>query len=198
MKLDLEDPIALLLAAADALAAGNVEAVVYGGLALAAYGEPRETKDADLAVVSASGQQGCDALRRAGLDAQVTFDRVQFGGNLVSRVTLLPGGTASGLNTVDLVEPRSPRFARVAIDRAIAGTLRGREIRVVAPEDFIVLKALSTRERDLEDAATVLRSLGAQLDVALIDREVAALAAEVADHDVAGRAARIRDLARAP
>jgi len=50
-KLDLDDPVALLLAVTRALGSAGIECATYGGLALAAYGEPRETKDADVAVV---------------------------------------------------------------------------------------------------------------------------------------------------
>jgi hypothetical protein len=195
MKLDLDDPIAVLLAAVDAFRAHALPAAAYGGLALAAYGEPRETKDADLAVASVGAETARDALVAAGLDASLTFNRVTFGGNFISRITLLPGDEATGLNTVDLVEPRSPRFARDAVERSIEGTLRGQSLHVLTPEDFILFKALSTRERDLEDAATVMRSLTERLDSELIDVEASRLAKEIADHDVIDHLRRIRALA---
>jgi hypothetical protein len=47
--LDLGDPTAVALAAFGALHGAGIEAALYGGLALAAYGEPRETRDADFA-----------------------------------------------------------------------------------------------------------------------------------------------------
>jgi hypothetical protein len=186
--IDLSDPIALLLAAADALHGAGIPAAAYGGLALAIYGEPRETRDADLAVVGTSATQGMEAMVRAGFTATVAFDRVGFGGLWVSRVTLVGGGE---LNTVDLVEPRSERYARDVLARAVSGRLRERELVVVAPEDFVILKVLSSRDRDLEDAVSVLASLGGELDVGLIDREVAELATELATHDVTGRWARV-------
>jgi hypothetical protein len=67
--IDLGDPTAVLLAATKALRDAGIDAATYGGLALAAYGEPRETKDADLAVVGVSGEVGRGALARAGFDA---------------------------------------------------------------------------------------------------------------------------------
>jgi hypothetical protein len=193
--IDLGDPTAVLVAATKALREAGVDAATYGGLALAAYGEPRETKDADLAVAGVRGEVGREALARAGFDATLAFDRVPFGGQLVSRVTLLPGELATGLNTVDLVEPRSPRYAAEALARAVAGTLRGEAIRIVTPEDFVLFKVLSTRERDLEDAATVVRALGGRLDVSWVEKEARVLAAEITDHDVTGRLARVRALA---
>jgi len=50
-----------------------------------------------------------------------------------------------------------------------------------------MLKILATRERDLEDAVTVVRSLASRIDMDLIERELEALAIEISDHDVMGR-----------
>ncbi len=184
--IDLNDPVAVLLAALQALDRVGIDAAAYGGLALAAYGEPRETKDADLAVAGIGGAQAEAALRAAGLDVVLAFDQVRFGGQLVSRLTLV-GGTAGSLNTADLVEPRSSRYARQVLARSLTGLLRTHRIRVVSPEDFVVLKILATRERDLEDAATVLSSLATHIDMELIERELTELATEIPDHDVKGR-----------
>src|SRR5215813_2531653 len=106
---DLGDPVAVLLAAVEAFRAARIDCAVYGGLALAAYGEPRETKDADVAVVGVSGAEAEAALRAGGLDAKLAFERVEFGGNIISRVTLLGDAVTPGLNMVDMVEPRSSR-----------------------------------------------------------------------------------------
>lgn len=186
MTIDLNDPVAVLLAALQALERAGIEAAAYGGLALAVYGEPRETKDADLAVAGVSAAQGEVALRAAGFDVIPAFDRMRFGGQLVSRLTLI-GGAAGSLNTVDLVEPRSSRYAHAVLARSLTGSLRQEPLRVVSPEDFVVMKILATRERDLEDAVTVVRSLASRIDIELIERELEPLAVEISDHDVIGR-----------
>ena len=49
--MDLNDPTTVALLAADAFEAAGFEYALYGGLLTAAYGEPRETRDADLAVI---------------------------------------------------------------------------------------------------------------------------------------------------
>jgi len=184
MSIDLNDPVAVLLAAFQALERAGIEAAAYGGLALAVYGEPRETKDADLAVAGGvSAAQGEAALRAAGFDVMLAFDRMRFGGQLVSRLTLI-GGAAGSLNTADLVEPRSSRYAHEVLARSLTGSLRQEPLRVVSPEDFVVLKILATRERDLEDVVTVVRSLANRIDMKLIERELEALAIEIPDHDV--------------
>ncbi|MBI3180891.1 MAG: nucleotidyltransferase [Myxococcales bacterium] len=193
--MDLNDPTAALLAVASALDTAGIEAAAYGGLALAAYGEPRETKDADLAIAGTSTGAAVGALENAGLEVSLAFDRTRFGGLLITRVTLLGGSQHTGLNMADLVEPRSARFARRAIERAVRGEIRGQVIRVLAPEDFVLFKVLSTRERDLEDAASVLRTLGGRMNRAAIEAEARALAAEILDHEVASRLEKVLALA---
>ncbi len=191
LPIDLNDPVAVLLAVIQAFERAGIEAATYGGLALAAYGEPRETKDADLAVSAVTGAQGEAALREAGFDVILAFDRVRFGGQHVSRLTLV-GGAAGALNTADLVEPRSLRYARESLARSLTGSLRGQPLRVISPEDFVIMKTLATRDRDLEDAATVVRTLAARLDMELIERELVLLAAEITDHDILDRRRRLR------
>ena len=56
MTIDLDDPVALMLAASSACERAGLEVAAYGGLAAGAYGEPRETRDADLAVTSVSAE----------------------------------------------------------------------------------------------------------------------------------------------
>jgi hypothetical protein len=190
MPLDLNDPTAVALAIYRALSARGIDAALYGGLALAAYGEPRETRDADFAVMGVGGAVAVEALEPIEASLALAMDRERFGGLLITRVTLAEGGGRAGLNVLDLVEPRSPRFAGEALARAVTGSLRGVAIRVLTPEDFVLFKLLSTRDRDIEDAATVLRSGPLPLDRSLIDAEAAHLAAEIPDHGIAARLAR--------
>lgn len=189
--MDLTDPIAVALAAADALGRAGLEAALYGGLVLAAYGEPRETRDADLAVAGTQAINALEAFRSAGLHPLLAFDGMTFGGLRISRLTLLAGNDDVGLNVVDLVEPRSARYSKTALERSIHGHLRGATIKLLSPEDFVVFKILSSRERDLEDATSVLKSLGPDLDIELVRRECAALAEEIPGFDVLGRARRL-------
>jgi hypothetical protein len=112
------------------------------------------------------------------------FAGTRFGGLSITRLSLVGGGK---LNTVDLVTPRSPRYAGALMRRPIRGALDGQELAIVAPEDFVLLKVLQTRDHDLEDARTVMTALAGRLDEQLLAHEAAALAAEITDHDVAGR-----------
>lgn len=190
-NVDLTDPTTVALLAADAFQAAALPYALYGGLLTAAYGEPRETRDADLAVIDVSAPRAREALLAKGVQTHIAFENVQFGGLTLSRLTLLGAGD-TGLNTIDLVRPRSPRYAEAAVTRAALSTLRGADIRVLTLEDFIVFKVLSTRERDAEDARLALRRSAVALDEPLLAREIGRLAEELTDVDVRGRWAAIR------
>ena len=183
--MDLADPVAVALAIADCLREEAIPHALYGGLLLAAYGEARETKDVDVAVVHADAGAVAGLLdRRLGLHTMPAFDRRSFGGLLVSRVTLVEG---EELNTLDLVEPANAEYARRALERGIESNLRRRPIRVLTPEDFVLFKLLSSRERDLADARSVIQSLGADLDRALLEEEVRRLAPSLPEHPISDR-----------
>jgi hypothetical protein len=188
--MNLDDPVATALRVARVLERAEISYGLYGGLAVAAYGVARETKDADVAVVSADAAFFVQLLAIDGLPATAAFERVRFGGLIISRATLLGGDADVGLNTVDLIEPASPRYASLAVARTLRAPLRDQDIAILAPEDVVIFKVLSTREKDLEDASSILRQLGDQLDLATIGTEMLALAAELEGHDVAARWAR--------
>jgi hypothetical protein len=76
MPLVLDDPTAVALAIFRALTAHRIEAALYGGLALAAYGEPRETRDADFAVVGLTAAAA--ALAGLGLQLVLALDRARL------------------------------------------------------------------------------------------------------------------------
>lgn len=194
--MNLDDPVATALRVARLLERAEVAYGLYGGLAVAAYGVARETKDADLAVLSADAGLLVQLLSNDGLPATPAFDRVRFGGLIVSRATLLGSEADTGLNTVDLIEPASARYAALAVARTLRAPLRGHDISLLAPEDVVIFKVLSTREKDLEDAAAILRHLGDELDLATIGTEIQRLAAEIEGHDVAGRWLRCQSASR--
>ena len=190
--MNLNDPVATALLVAEALDQSGQRYALFGGLLLAAYGEPRETRDADVAVVDLTAETARQALEASGLHALVSFDAVTFGGLSVGRVALVGGDEHLGLNVLDLVRPRSWRYGRVALDRSVRVPLRDRTIQALTADDFVIFKALATRDRDLDDAASVLRRSGDLLDVGLIEQEVEALAAEIDDWDIRGHWEAIR------
>ena len=134
--MDLDDPIALALAIAEALRAEELPHALYGGLLLAAYGEARETRDVDVAMAHADAASVVGMLGvRLGLRTIPAFDRRVFGGLFVSRITLVEGDE---LNTLDIVEPRDAAYATRALGRALESSLRSRPIRVLTTDDFVI------------------------------------------------------------
>ena len=202
--MDLNDPTTVALLAAEAFEAAGHPYALYGGLLTAAYGDPRETRDADLAVVDLPASRARGALAAVGVQVMIAFENTTFGGLRLSRLTLLGASPdsestdttgvtpATGLNTIDLVQPRSQRYAALAVQRAVSSTLRDRPLRVLTLEDFILFKMLSTRDRDLEDARAAIRRSTAALDRVLLDDERAALAAELPDANIEERWAAIQ------
>ena len=187
--MDLDDPIALALAIAEALRRRGVPHALYGGLLLAAYGEARETRDVDIAVAQADVASVVGLLEaELGLRTIPSFDRRTFGGLLISRITLVEGDE---LNTLDLVEPRDSAYTARALGRAIESSLRDRPIHVLTAEDFVLFKLLSTRDRDLADAESVTRNLGADLEPELIEIEIERLAGTSPEHDIRARWRRV-------
>lgn len=190
--MNLNDPVATALLAAEALERAGQRYALFGGLLLAAYGEPRETRDADFAVVDLTAEAARLALEATGMPSLVTFDDVTFGGLTVGRVALVGGGDHVGLNVLDLIRPRSERYRALALARSVRAPLRDRSIQALTAEDFVIFKTLASRERDLDDAASVLRRTADLMDLALIEHEIDALAVEIGDWDVRGRWASIQ------
>ena len=65
--MNLTDPVATALLAAEALDHAGHPYALFGGLLLAAYGEARETRDADIAVVDLTAEAARLALDAAGV-----------------------------------------------------------------------------------------------------------------------------------
>ncbi|MGH7571730.1 MAG: hypothetical protein ACREMK_07800 [Gemmatimonadota bacterium] len=124
--MNLSDPTSAALVAVEAAERIDGDYALYGGLLLAAYDEPRETRDVDLAVASLRADPMRTSLTEMGLSVAPNFEGMVFGGLVVDRITLLGSEDDLGLNTIDLVRPRSARFAGEALERTPRAPLRGR------------------------------------------------------------------------
>ncbi|RMF24001.1 MAG: hypothetical protein D6760_04280 [Deltaproteobacteria bacterium] len=138
------------------------EGVAYalaGGMAANLYrSEVRATEDLDLSVKirPPQGVALADALRARGW-------------------TVTP--IAKGVHQLRLTRPGYPRvdclvagtdFEEAAIDRALEMAVAGRRLRVLCPEDLIVLKLVAGRARDFDAAGDMINTLGDRLDSAYI------------------------------
>lgn len=141
------------------LSDAGILSIVIGGIAVAAWGEPRTTRDVDLKVL----------LSRE--DSHVLLDLLISGyTSLVAspEQTLRKQGLIfiqDDLGTrLDLLLADTP-YDQLAIKRGQNVEIqKGMTIRVCSPEDLIIYKLISTRLRDHEDAGSVIHRQDEKLD----------------------------------
>lgn len=136
---------------------------VVGGIAVGIWGEPRVTRDVDVKVLL-TRDDAARLLEVLGSDYQslienplrslsntgVLFVQDERG----TRLDLLLGETAFDAEAI-----RRAQFVELA---------PGLKARVCSPEDLIIYKLVSTRQRDYEDAVSVIRRQGDALDDAYV------------------------------
>ena len=84
--MDLNDPTLVAILGAEVFERAGIPHALYGGLLVAAYGEP-----------PIAGR----ALEQAGLRTQMEFQDLTFGGLSVSRLTILGSGAFTALRDLD-------------------------------------------------------------------------------------------------
>lgn len=167
-----------LLGLARVLEERKIPYMVIGGLANAVWGEPRATLDIGVTVWVEDGE-----IARVVDDLTSAFralnpDPVAF----VRQTRVLPLESAEGVR-MDVIFGLLP-FEREAIRRAVPVAIGGRSVRFCTAEDLVLMKIISSRDRDQADArAIVLRRL-ADLDLAYLEPRIAELAALVARDDI--------------
>lgn len=159
-----------------ALEAADVPYFVSGSFASAAHGVPRSTNDID--IVIAPTRQQLDALLQQfppeeyatdGEDAHDAFERKSLFNVVDYSTSWKVDFIVSDLSAFDLA-----RFARKSVVE-IAGV----HLYTASPEDILITKLwwakLGESERQINDAAGILRVQGNALDVAYIEKWVTAL-----------------------
>jgi hypothetical protein len=137
----------------------GIPSIVIGGVAVAAWGEPRLTRDVDLKVLLS--RQDADRL----LEILSTSYRplLPDPGEMLRKQALLFIQDSAGTR-LDLLLADTP-YDVVAIQRGRDIEVQpGMLVRVCSPEDLILYKLISTRPRDHEDARSVIRRQGDALD----------------------------------
>lgn len=159
-----------LVGLATFLGRGGIPYMVIGGLANIVWGEPRATLDIDVTVWVPDGQLE-SFVDRVGQSYRVLVDApLPF----IQTARVLPIETTTGVR-IDLVLGLLP-FEREAIDRARDLMVAGTQVRFCTPEDLVLMKIISDRDRDLADArALVLRLLPA-LDLHYLEPRIIELA----------------------
>ncbi len=137
------------------LSGAGIESAAIGGLAVAIWGEPRVTRDVDLKILleRSDGASLLEFLQDGGYKFEADASTVR---------------NASGTRVDFLLADTS--FDRACVQRRVPGILPGKvEVEVCTAEDLIVLKLISTRPRDREDAAGVVLRQKGKLDQAYVE-----------------------------
>ncbi|MBN1417641.1 MAG: hypothetical protein JXP34_02635 [Planctomycetes bacterium] len=159
-RISLEE---LFLRTIDVLEKTGVRYLIYGGVALPAWGDVVTTQDLDL-VVQVDEEE---AARLIGAFREAGF--------------LLPDGAESlfpidtwtcasrGGRDVDIAWGAT-EFDDEAIRRAVRIRLYGRTVPIASAEDLILYKLVAHRRKDLAHVEDILRRQGARLDLAHLRR----------------------------
>lgn len=169
----------ILLASIEQIERLGIRYAVMGGFAARAWGLPRPTFDADIAVaVDAQGMQRLlDALESVGFDVP-SEHRTGFLDKIgpfdKARVTRFvdPHVWSTDLFVVQ------GEFLNSALARAHQGTIGGAKVKVMAPEDIILLKLIAHRRKDLADVEEIA-TLCPNLDIPYMRRWATTLGIEL-------------------
>ena len=151
----MSDPRSVFLAAIGAAESGPFPYLIYGGLAAALWGEPRYTEDVDL-VLFVPERHSFKFLRAAAkagfaVDEDLAIQQIQ-----VSGWARLPLGEAKSPWHLDLTLGDSP-FDKSALARRKQVELFDRKVWVASPEDLLIYKLVSWRDRDVMDVNAIVK-----------------------------------------
>lgn len=145
----------------------GLRSAVIGGLAYLAWGEPRLTKDVDLAVLTAlvDEDEKIDRL------LELVTSRIAEPQAFAKRNRVILGQTDAGVG-VD-IGLAAFDYEVGAIERSVEHDFgRGMMLRVICAEDLIIQKAFASREQDWIDIRWVLIRQQGKLDWSIIDQNL--------------------------
>lgn len=150
----MSSPEAVFLSTVRAVESGPFAYALYGGLVAGLWGEPRFTEDVDLVLFlpERESYRFLRAAAKAGfsVDEDLAIQQIQVNG-----WARLPLGDRDSRWHLDFTLGDSD-FDRSALARRREVTLFGRTVWAVAPEDLILYKLISARDRDLVDVRAVV------------------------------------------
>ena len=152
------------------LEGARVPYMVIGGIANLIWGEPRATIDIDVTVLVPADRVEA-FIASVGREYQVLVDDPA---TFVRDTRVLPVAARSGVR-IDLVFGLLP-FEEEAVRRAASVDAAGRSVRVCTPEDLILMKIISDRQRDLDDARAIVRRRLSELDLEYLEPRIAEMA----------------------
>lgn len=163
------------------LEAAGVPYMVIGGIANLVWGQPRATLDIDVTVLVASSRLEAFLERVAKHYRVLVADAANF----VNTTRVLPVQHSSGVR-IDLIFGLLS-FEEEAIARAVTAGEAPVQFRVCTAEDLVLMKIISERPRDLDDAREILQRRRLLMDWAYLEPRVHELAMLLERHDIVQR-----------
>lgn len=159
----------------DIFEATGIEYVIWGGVAVVTYGEPRFTRDMDVVVRLRYSEVDTLArlLEETGYSVSVEAIR-----DAVDRYFYFNAiHLETGIKIDFCVAPRDPIYAWAFKHRRVKNFDEFRQAAYMPPESVILTKLQAYQEgsstRHLDDVESILRVSGPQLDLAYVHREAA-------------------------
>lgn len=145
--------------------AAGIDSMVVGGLAVAVWGEPRATRDADLKVQLTRD----DASRLLECLPPHLYELSPDSSELLRRFGFLFIKDTGGVR-IDLLLTDTAFDVEAIARRRKVEPLGSEAFDVCAPEDLIIYKMISTRARDHADVPGVIRRQQLSLDHDYVER----------------------------
>ncbi len=134
----------------------RIDYVVFGGIAVWAYGRRRQTRDIDLLISRESAKEALAVLSRAGFSTEETDHRWLYKASLDgAHIDLIFKAKGEIRLTPDLLKRRR------------TADIDGYTFSIMDPENLVLLKILATKEirpADWYDALSILNALGDRFD----------------------------------
>lgn len=156
------------------LEALRIPYILIGGLAVSMWGEPRATVDIDLALWIEPEQFEPTVTLLCGRLRPLPQDPLGF----VRQTRVLPVVTSQGVRA-DLVFAALPS-EREAISRARPMQVGDKTVKVASVEDLILMKLVSERPKDCDDALRLVRRFKDSLDRPYLEPRLKELAEALA------------------
>ena len=144
----MEELLKILKRATNVLESRDIDYIVFGGIAVWAYGRLRKTHDIDLLIRQGDAKETLRALRDAGFITEETDQ------NWLYKATM-------DQNDIDLIFKAKGgiRLTPEILERQQLLEISGYDFRVIDPENLVILKILATKEMrpaDWYDALSIL------------------------------------------
>jgi hypothetical protein len=162
---------------------------LFGAQAAILHGVTRLTADVDVTVALGprSNSELAAALARAGFEPRIAD--VQ---GFVEATRVLPLVHGRSRIPVDVVLA-GPGLEELFLARAEEREIEGARVPVAAPEDLVAMKVLAGRPKDLEDAASIIRSRRATLGLDTIRQTLHLLERALDRRDLVAELERLLD-----